>query len=131
MLEKDFQTKFNKWLARHWHNGTAAFELKIVKPPAKSLAFDAVRENQYQGLELATKRLIWKIGDTDPRLKPYDSFIMQEAQAYLVVLWYQPRGTSEVTMIDIKTLLEYKLRSTKKSFTQQEARQLATYIYET
>jgi len=130
MKEKDFQGSFNHWLARHWHNGSAAFELKIVKHPDKSLPFSAIADHQYKGLELATKRIVWKIPDTDLRQKPFDCFILQEAGAYVVVLWHIPRKQNLVTILDIKELNLYRAVSSKKSLNQKDAETLASYIIE-
>jgi len=130
MKEKDFQVSFNHWLAHNWHNGSSAFELKIVKPPNKSLPFSAIAEHQYKGLTLATQRLVWKISDSDMSRKPFDCFILQEAQAFVVVLWHIPRRQNLVTMIQVHDLIDYRATSNKKSVSQSEAELLATYTFE-
>ena len=130
MKESDIQTKFNQWLKRNWYNGTAAFELKIVKAPDKSLPYSAIRDNQYKGLRLAKKRLIWKLSDEDRREKPFDSFIIQEGQAYVAICWFTPRKQKSITLIDVEDLMRYRANSSKKSINQHEANSLATFILE-
>jgi len=120
MLERDFQTQFNRWLKYRW-NTTGAFELKLVK--GTSIPFTAIREHQLQNLHNTKhSHLIYKIPDAGFSQKPYDCVAFYGAAAYIVVMFYE-RGNKEFFMIDIDDWNTAVSNSQKKSFTEDEVRQ--------
>lgn len=121
MKEKDFQTRFMKWV-RNNEYGTAAYELKITK--TKSLAFNALREHQKIAL-LQTKhrKLAYKIADDSIGAKPFDCFVLEQIPAYVVVMFYK-RGQKEFFMIDIDKWVWEEENSDRKSLTVKKAREI-------
>lgn len=101
MKEKDFQTKFLKWLKNNPEKikGSAAFELKLTKK--SSLPFDAVKPHQVDAL-LAVKSsgLSYKIPDDSRGYKPFDCFRLNTPNAFVVVQFYTPYE-KEFFIIDI------------------------------
>lgn len=123
MLEKDFQTAFNKWLKYNWTT-TSAFELKAT--PEGSLPFDAVQEHQEHAL-LAVKHafMVYKIPDDSIGQKPFDDIFMADAGAYVVIRFRsKDRGRKEFTMIDIDKWKNERETSDRKSLTVQRAQEI-------
>lgn len=122
MKEKDFQTKFTRWL-HYRFPGSGAFELKICK--GKSLPFSAVQPHQLEALQLASHTgLEYKIPDDSKGAKPFDCFRIN-APAYVVILFYQT-GCKHFYMIDIQSWLSYIQHSDRKSITEAEADRIGT-----
>ena len=125
--EKNMQTAVNKWLRSYWQRGSAAFELKICKK--QSLAFSRVLAHQLDGLLNAKHHtIVKKLSDLDPSLKPFDSFLLTKTEAYVTVLYYQPRKQKEVYFIDIDDFLEECANCKRKSLTQKRAKEISTVI---
>jgi len=124
MRERDFQTKFTRWL-KHHQKTSAAFELKICKK--KSLPFSAVQKHQEDAL-IAVKHhcLSYKISDDSRGFKPFDCFSLS-AEAYVVIMFYRPRN-SKVYMIDIDAWLKEKKASKRKSITEERAGEIGEFI---
>jgi len=124
MLEKDFQTKFNKWVKYSIKN-TAVFELKITH--GKSIPFAAVQEHQEHALKLAKhKKIIFKIPDAGWQ-NPFDSFQIAGSESYVVVMFDNRRATKDFYMIDIDVWLNEKATSVRKSLIEERANELGTH----
>jgi hypothetical protein len=127
MKEKNIQTIWNNWCAKHWEYGTAAFELKISHKD--SIPFSAVQDHQYRALRLAKKKLVYKISDFDiTARKPFDSFLLQSALAYVGICWYEPRKKKLMVLIDVDKMIEERESSDRKSLTQERAEEISDYI---
>jgi len=133
MKEKDFQVMFSKWVKKFepFHH-SSAFELKICK--LKSMPFDQVKPHQKKALK-SVKRggLYHKINDmpifkgnrmrfTNP--KPFDCFIITEADAFVVIWFYKPRQKKEMIWIDIDKFLKEEEVSNRKSLTEERAKEI-------
>lgn len=120
MKEKDFQTRFTRWLRYRW-SGSGAFELKICHE--KSLPFDAVQPHQEAALLAASDTgLEYKIPDDTRGSKPFDCFKLC-APAFVVVMFYE-RGTNHFYLISIEVWLFERANSTRKSLTEERAREI-------
>jgi len=102
MLEKDFQTKFNKWLEVYWSKDVSArFELKFVDlNKKKSLNFKSSLP-AHQIRALSAKRHIFKIPDAGYQ-NPYDCYHIA-GKGYLVIQFWK-RGCKHFYIIDIKEI---------------------------
>lgn len=120
--EKDFQTEFNKWLVRRGWDKTTAFELKITKKDY--INFKEVKPHQLRNLLLAKQKMIYKIPDVGMDQKPFDSFIMCDALAYVVILFYQPRKPKQFAMIEVDAYKKEALSSDRASLTLDRAREI-------
>ncbi len=120
MKEKDFQTKFNKWV-KHNFNGTGVFELKITH--GKSIPFNAVQEHQSFALSKAKhSKIIYKIPDGGFQ-NPFDSFQISGAKAFVVVMFYAP-NQKKFYMIDVDDWGKEDLLSSRRSLTEDRAREI-------
>ena len=124
MLEKDFQTKFNKWLKYNW-NMTSAFELKMVK--GKSMPFNAVKEHQIIALRLVGSKLVYKIADDSRGTKPFDCFMLVNSPGYIVIMFYK-RGQKEFIIIEISNFIKEMKTSKRKSLTEKRAKEICYKI---
>lgn len=115
--EASFQTQFNLWLREHYE-GSGAFELKQTQ--TDSIPFSAVKEHQIAGL-LASKHgtLIYKIPDETRSFKPFDSFILRNTPAFVVIKY--PQG---FVIIDVDIFVQESTTSTRKSLTYSRALEL-------
>ena len=119
MKEKDFQTKFNKWLKYHPVDGK--FELKFTK--GLFIPFSVVKEHQEQGV--ASKTLIYKLPDDSQSQKPCDCICMVDKQGYIVVQFYK-RACKRFYMIKIEDWLMLKDHLNRKSITENYAKMFGT-----
>lgn len=136
MVEKDFQRLFKQWLAANMPKQTTVYELKIEK--GKSIAFDRVYDHQVAGLRMAKYAgLYHKIADTTMSFggvqkfnkpKPFDCFVITKAEAYVVVLFYVPRQDKKVYFIDVDDWIKEKETSTRKSLTEERAREISSLV---
>lgn len=139
MVEKNFQSLFKAWLGANMPVVTTVYELKIEK--GTCIPFDRVYDHQIIGLRQAKYAgLYHKIADTTmpfggrmirPRFskpKPFDCFVITKAEAYVVILFYVPRGDKRVYFIDIDKWIEEKATSSRKSLTQERAKEIASFI---
>lgn len=130
MKEKDFQTQFGK---ENIIEGF--FELKICN--GRSLRWDAIKKHQEKALLTATRKGIyhkisdqpvsWTSNKTRFNLKkPFDCLFLH-GDAYVVVMFYEPRKKKNVYYILIEDFIEARKKSNKKSFTEEEASEMAIY----
>ena len=121
MKEKDFNTRFNKWLQ---HNGkTGAYELKLTKD--NSLPFNALAPHQLANLLNARHaRVVFKIPDAG-WTNPFDCFCLASTCAFVVVQFWKPR-VKHFYLIDIDEWVEEEFCSVRKSLTEERANIIGT-----
>jgi hypothetical protein len=89
MTESKWTTDFSHWLNANWPAGlSAGFEVKYIKPPAKSFSLARWLEkqpHQFRNLKLCGKKLVYKISDSGEGQKCFDLFCLSEAPGYLVL----------------------------------------------
>lgn len=127
LKEKDFQTKFNKWVKFAWTT-TAAFELKVSS--TSSLPFNHVQPHQEAALVAAKHaKCIFKIPDAGWQ-NPFDSFILTNAGAFIVVMYHSKlRGRKEFVMIDIDVWMKERKSSERKSLTEERAKSIGQVFH--
>lgn len=122
MKEKDFQTKFTRWL-HYRYEGCGAFELKITHE--KSLPFRALQDHQAAAL-VAVKHggIEYKIPDDTIGSKPFDCFRLV-GPAFVIVMFYK-HGCRTFYAIDIDDWLREVNVSTRKSLIETRAAEIGT-----
>lgn len=119
MKERDFQSLFTRYVRAKWSRTSAAFELKICK--GKSLPFAAVQPHQLAALrEAKNGRIAYKIPDDSAGYKPFDSFVLSGALAFVCVMFYA-RGCRRFYLIDIDAWDSEVATSSRKSLTEARA----------
>lgn len=129
MNERQFQTRFNQWLIETQFEYTAVFELKITK--TNSLPFSQVYEHQINAL-LAAKhqRFAYKISDISLGMKPFDSFMMFQVRAFVVILYYKgPKKLNTAYMIDVDDFIKDRIITKRKSLLEHRALAIATKTF--
>ena len=143
MKEKDFQSKFGRWIRENTDSleiKPAVYELKFEK--GKSFAFDNVREHQIEAL-LSAKHtgLYHKIADQTigkgggygmTLKKPFDCLYVRGIKAYLVIGFYTPRQKIESIFVDIDNFIRIKAWYTKeghKSAPKQHWKQMSNKFF--
>lgn len=118
MKEKDFQTKFGRWVINRYPK-TTAWELKIVQlEKRKSLYMSDVKSHQIRALyNTKHKGIYYKLPDVGIGQKPYDCFFLK-APAFFVVMYYK-RGVKHFYMIDIDDFI--KFFDNNKSLSEEKA----------
>lgn len=110
---------FKHWLEKNNQpRETTCYEFKIVKlDKKKSFSFNQVAEHQVEYLLASLNGFWYKISDgaaingfSQP--KPFDSIWIKSADAYVVVIFYQPRKIKTAVLIPIWEFI--KLRSSWK-----------------
>lgn len=85
--EKSLYPLFSRWISSRWAgNGAAAFELKIV-PEGRAYRFAQLPPHQERALVMSSSPtgVYHKISDQSMGQKPFDSFVLANAKAYVVV----------------------------------------------
>jgi hypothetical protein len=133
MKERNIQVLFGKWLQGTKLPYPAAFELKITKKD--SIPFKSVKEHQITAL-LAVKGdgLYHKITDQPwivgrPAFtykKPFDCLWLNGIQGYIGVIFYIPRQSKVLYLIEAETWHEESILSSRKSLTRKRASELAS-----
>ena len=135
MVEKNFQSIFKNWLGANMPEVTSVYELKLEK--GKSIAFSRVYDHQVIGLRMAKYGgLYHKIPDSPVsyggarfnKPKPFDCFVLRNAEAYIVILFYEPRKDKEVFFIDVDAWIVERDSSTRKSLTKDRAREISSKV---
>lgn len=134
MKEKDIQTLFMK---QNTHPGV--FELKLEK--SKSFRFDRVADHQRKALwqVFSEKGFAHKL--TDPPIfggmktrfnakRPFDCFLLNKLDAYVVVAFYTPRKPFRFYFIHIVDFEFSREHSKKKSWREEEVKKMSERHYE-
>jgi hypothetical protein len=125
--EADFQIKFTRWLRNCWKQGSAAFELKIIK--GDSIPFSAVKTHQLAALKVVQgATFTYKIPDVGIAQKPFDAFVLHHAPGYVVIYFYTKRGEKEFYMILANEWEAESERSIRRSLTRKRAEELSTVV---
>lgn len=113
--EKDFQKEFGKM-----NKLGGVFELKITKK--KSFIFDWVKPHQIRALTRASSDVgcYHKISDYSPNAKPFDCFNIVNTNAYVVVMFYEPRKNKSVYYIPIDEFLALQVITLPKKSIKEE-----------
>lgn len=128
MHESDAQSRFTKWIRQGNYNQSAAFELKLAKGNS-ALSYSSFQPQQLPMLHKAKHGCVYKkLSDLDPSLKPFDCLQICNSDAYIIAVWYHERKTLTAYWIDIDKFLEEQSSSSRKSITEQRAKELATKI---
>lgn len=138
MVEKNFQSLFTAWIKDHPPEVSTVFELKLEK--GRAVPFDRVASHQIEALlsakftglyhKIADSPVSWMKG-TPMRFgkpKPFDCLYVRNAEAYVVLLFYKLRAKKEMVFIDINEWVDESKRSTRKSLTEDRAREISYKI---
>jgi hypothetical protein len=143
MKEKDFQSKFGKWIKEHKETLDiipAVYELKLEK--GNSFAFDKVKEHQIKALlEAKHIGLYHKIADQTigkggkfgmTLKKPFDCFYVKGIKSFVVIGFYTPRQKIEAVFMDIDKFIETRkwyLDKGKKSAPKEHWKQMSNKFF--
>lgn len=131
-IERDFQKLFKTWVESNKDIlSNTAFELKFCKN-RKPLPFSAVQDHQLVALqEVKNIGKFHKIAD-QPFIpgrmaytfkKPFDCFFLK-GEAYVVILFYEPYEDKIMYWIDVDVFINEMNTSTRKSLTEDRAKEI-------
>ena len=123
--EAKFQTQFGKWVMRmhDGYTGSKCWELKITQ--TNSLPFSEVKPHQNRALWLAStpgKKLYYKMADEGFSQKPFDCFMINVADAYVVIKYML--YPMEFVMIQADVFAKEDKTSRRRSLTRERALEL-------
>lgn len=121
--ESDFQSLFTKYVKQNLPI-TMLYELKVTK--TKRLAFSRLEAHQETALLKAKHGCIHhKISDQSQSTKPSDGFQICNSNAFVGVMFYEPRKAKKAYLIDIDVWIKQREESPWRSITEKEAKNLA------
>ncbi len=128
MKEKDFQIIFNKS-----NQIVGVHELKITK--GKSIPFSALQEHQEFYLNKAINGKLniriqdppFNLGTSFATKRPFDAVTIEKVNAYVVILFYEPRKKKNFYYITIQAWNYLKETLNRKSITENLAIEFASY----
>lgn len=129
MKEKDFQSKFSRWIRNHPAFQSSVFELKLVNqsaPKNRNKKLSPKRDfqpHQLPTLQKARHGCIYhKISDQSMGYKPFDAFKICNVPAYVAVMFYRPRKRPQTfILIPIDTFLDHAEKTKHKPISEQTA----------
>jgi len=131
MKERQIQTEFSKVIDR-----PGVYELKLAK--GSSLPYSSVADHQIESLwdVWSGKGFFYKIGDNpvfagmNTRFhakKPFDCFYLKSYPAYVGICYYKPRQKRSVLCINIQIFSHSRESDTRKSLTEERAKEIAEF----
>lgn len=136
MIEKDMQSLFKVHLGKNVPTETMVYELKMEK--GSSIAFARVYDHQVTWLYQAKHSHVYhKIADTTMSFggkqtfnkpKPFDCMVIVKVPAWVIIMFYKPREKKEALYIDIDDWIKERDTSSRKSLTEQRAREISSHI---
>lgn len=129
--EKKLTSDFSAFLRKNKDAIPMSFacEFKVKKGKQK---LDLIRDFQPQQLPSLRQAkhscLYHKISDMSVGMKPFDSFQICLTPAFVGVLWYTPRKPKILYMIDIDNI-DFVMKNKVKKITEEEAKNISTYIF--
>lgn len=129
--EKNFQSEFGKKNIVH-----GVFELKITK--GKSIRYDALKEHQREALlavssssglyhKLADPPVFYGMQTRFNSKRPFDCFNIKNQDAYVVIMFYEPRKKKNVYYIRINDWIRDYLLRDKKSIKEEEVKSISSF----
>jgi hypothetical protein len=123
MKERDFYRPVQNWVRSNL-NQTAVIELKLVKEGRFRLS--DMRPHQLQSLsQCKHNNMVYKIPDAGYDQKPFDICYWNKTNAYIGVIFYEPRKKKNLYLIDIDSIVTFD--SSKVSYSEEELSQLAAH----
>ena len=123
MRERDYQTKFTHWI-KYNLNSSGAFELKITKK--NSIAFSRLEAHQKRALLNAKhSQLCFKPPDLGYQ-NPCDVLCIKNGSGFVYVMFYVKRGVKHFYQIDIDDWCKEEETSTRKSLTEERAKEIGS-----
>jgi len=133
MKEYNIQTLFSKAIKT-----PGVYELKLEK--GKSMPYNKVEDHQIHALlDVRLKGFFHKINDQPwgttnkfrfTNKKPFDCFYIEKYPAYVGICFYKPRQKKEVICIDIADYIHAEKTDSRKSLTEEKAKEIAEFIIE-
>ena len=115
--ERALYPRFSRFISSSWKDGgSAAFELKIVQPGC-AYRFAQLADHQERALRMVRlpTGLYHKISDQSQGAKPFDSFLLANCAAYVVICF-----ASKCYFVTIDNYLRLKQASPAKSVSEKE-----------
>jgi len=132
MNERAIYPNWKKWILAHPPQQTELYELKFINTTKiKSFAFDRVDQHQVDGLLASLEGIFQRIMDQPwssggfQQKKLCDSMYIKAYQAWVVIVFYQPRKAKETVMIPVKKFIELKKKWPRKSIKLDELREVS------
>ena len=117
--EAKLTAKLRKYLQESGlHIGSCAIEVKVTT--GNRIRFDAVKPHQIQALKNAKGIMVWKIADDSRGVKPFDLFVLQNANAFVALSWIKPRERAIVYLLSVHDWERLSLSSKKMSLSESE-----------
>jgi hypothetical protein len=109
--ERSLSPRFSQFIGREWVKqklGTAVFEHKIVHVPNK-YRFAQLKSHQERALMMATlpTGIYHKISDQSMGQKPFDAFIVCNANAFVVIYFYE-RGSCRTYFVPYSSYIHLR-----------------------
>lgn len=115
--EAKLTAKLRKYLQESGlHLGSSGIEVKVST--SNRIRFDAVKPHQIQALQNARGIMVWKIADDSRGVKPFDLFVLQNANAFVALSWIKPREKTIVYLLPVLGWERLRVSSKQKSLTE-------------
>lgn len=137
MRESNIQTIFGQYIRNKKPLVSAVFELKLSK--GTSIPFNVLKDHQIESLLAARKEgFYYKLPDppifenmaTRFNIKrPFDCMFLTGIEAFVVIMFYKVRQPKKFIFIPIRTFLDEKEKSDRKSLTESRAKEIGAEIF--
>ncbi len=123
MTEKSYYAKLNRYYLSYAlrEQRSVTWEAKFSR--THRIPFSDLPAHQEEKLLKSMRAYGQKIPDAGVMKKPFDGYVVFNAEAFFVAIYFLPRQT-EVYAIHIRNFVDEKYRSTEKSLTKERAAEI-------
>lgn len=128
MTEKSYYSKLTHYYTDHAKKiqRSISWEAKFTR--SNRINFDALMPHQEEKLFRSTRVYGEKIADAGIMRKPFDGWVLFNAESYFIAIYFLPRET-EIYEISIRNFVDEKYQSSEKSLTKQRASEIGKRIF--
>lgn len=128
MTEKSYYSKLTKYYIAYSKNIQRSISWEAKFSRSNRISFTALQPHQEEKLLLSQSAYGEKIADAGIMRKPFDGWVLFNAEAYFIAIYFLPRET-EIYEINIRNFVDEKYGSDEKSLTKERSAQIGKRIY--
>lgn len=128
MTEKSYYADLTKYYLDHALKLKRSISWEAKFSRSHRISFSALAPHQEEKLLKSMRAYGEKIADAGVMRKPFDGWVLFNAESYFIAIYFLPRET-EIYEIHIRNFVDEKYRSTEKSLTKERASEIGRRIH--
>lgn len=128
MKESSYYAKLTRYYTEYAKKIERSISWEAKFSRSHRISFTALQSHQEEKLIKSMRAYGEKIADAGIMRKPFDGWVLFNAEAYFIAIYFLPRET-EIYEIHIRNFVDEKYRNTEKSLTKERAAKIGKRIY--